>query len=49
MVNKLTVAAIQMISQWSDSPEKIIEKLQSKEGKEIYESFLKKEKENTKR
>lgn len=44
----LVPTAIQMISQWSDSPEKIIEKLQSKEGKEIYESFLKKEKEANK-
>lgn len=44
----LVPAAIQMISQWSDSPEKIIEKLQSKEGKEIYESFLKQEKEGNK-
>jgi len=29
------------ISEWGDDPEKIIEKLQSKEGKEIFEAFKK--------
>ncbi|WP_419486793.1 KAP family P-loop NTPase fold protein [Chryseobacterium bernardetii] len=33
--------AIQKISEWSDDPQKIIEKLQSDEGKKLYESFLK--------
>jgi predicted KAP-like P-loop ATPase len=33
--------AIQKLSEWGDNPEKIIEKLQSNEGKEIYKSFIK--------
>lgn len=36
------------ISEWGDNPEKIIEKLQSKEGKEIYESFIKQTQEENK-
>ncbi len=33
--------AIKKLSEWGDDPEKIIEKLQSEEGKEIYKSFIK--------
>ena len=32
---------IQKLIEWGDSPEKIIEKLQSEEGKEIYKAFVK--------
>jgi len=37
--------AIQKLSEWSDNPEKIIEKLQTEEGKAIYKSFIKERKE----
>lgn len=33
--------AIQKLTEWGDNPEKIIEKLQSEEGKEIYKAFVK--------
>ncbi|MEI3789288.1 MULTISPECIES: KAP family P-loop NTPase fold protein [unclassified Chryseobacterium] len=39
--------AIQKISEWSDDPQKIIEKLQSDEGKKLYESFLKESKDES--
>lgn len=32
---------IQKLTEWGDNPEKIIEKLQSEEGKEIYKAFVK--------
>jgi len=35
--------AIQKLTEWGDNPEKIIEKLQSEEGKEIYKAFVKAE------
>lgn len=41
--------AIQKISEWGDDPQKIIEKLQSDEGKKLYESFLKENKEEVKK
>ena len=40
--------AIQQLTEWGDNPEKIIEKLQSKEGKEIYKAFVKEGKEKDK-
>lgn len=36
------------ISEWGDNPEKIIERLQTKEGKEIYKSFIKQTQEENK-
>lgn len=33
--------AIQKLTEWGDDPEKIIKKLQSEEGKEIYKAFVK--------
>ena len=33
--------AVQKVSEWGDNPEKIIEKLQSDEGKELYKTFVK--------
>lgn len=41
--------AIQKLAEWGDNPEKIIEKLQSEEGKEIYKSFIKEGKEEDKK
>jgi predicted KAP-like P-loop ATPase len=38
----------QKISEWGDSPEKIIDKLQSVEGKEIYKAFIKQTEEENK-
>ena len=40
--------AIQKISEWGDDPQKIIEKLQSEDGKKLYEAFLKENKEESK-
>ncbi|MEX6689197.1 P-loop NTPase fold protein [Danxiaibacter flavus] len=40
--------AIQKITEWGDNPEKIIEKLKSEEGKEIYNAFVKDRKEKDK-
>lgn len=40
--------AIHKISEWDDNPEKIIEILQSEEGKEIYKSFVNQGKEESK-
>lgn len=38
--------AYQKMAEWGDSPEKIIEKLQSEEGKEIFKAFVKEGKED---
>lgn len=38
----------QKMAEWGDSPEKIIEKLQSEEGKEIFKAFVKEGKEEDK-
>lgn len=40
--------AIQKITEWGDNPEEIIKKLQSDEGKEIFEAFVKQGKEEVK-
>lgn len=40
--------AIQKLAEWGDDPEKIIERLQSEEGKEIYKAFVKQGKEDDK-
>ena len=40
--------AYQKMIEWGDSPEKIIEKLQSEEGKEIFKAFVKEGKEEDK-
>lgn len=40
--------AIQKLTEWGDNPEKIIEKLQTDEGKEIYKAFIKEGKEKGK-
>lgn len=41
--------AIQKISEWGDDPNKILEELQSDEGKKIFESFVKENKEENKK
>lgn len=40
--------AIQKISEWGDDPQKILEKLQSEEGKKLYEDLFKESKEEGK-
>ena len=44
----LVPLAIQKLTEWGDNPEKIIEKLQSDEGKKIYEALVKEVKEEDK-
>jgi len=44
----LVPLAIQKLTEWGDNPEKIIEKLQTDDGKEIYKAFIKEGKEENK-